>query len=34
MQANTTDRNSRRRREVSYNTKDIIKEFVAGERCY
>ena len=32
MQANTTDRNSRRRREVGYNTEDVIKEFVAGKR--
>jgi hypothetical protein len=33
MQANTTDRNSRRRREVGYDTEDVIKEFVAGKRC-
>jgi len=33
MQANTTDQNSRRRREVSHDTKDMMKEFVAGERC-
>jgi superfamily II DNA helicase RecQ len=33
MQANTTDRNDRRRREVGYNTEDVMKEFVAGERC-
>jgi hypothetical protein len=33
MQANTTDRNSRRRREVGYDTEDVMKEFVAGERC-
>ena len=33
IQANTTDRNGRRRREVSYNTKDVMKEFVVGERC-
>jgi superfamily II DNA helicase RecQ len=32
MQANTTDRNGRRRREVGYDTEDVIKEFVAGER--
>ena len=34
MQANTTDWNSRRQREVGYNTEDVIKEFIAGERCY
>ena len=33
MQANTTDRNGRRRREVGYDTEDVMKEFVAGERC-
>jgi superfamily II DNA helicase RecQ len=33
MQANTTDRNGRRQREVGYDTEDVIKEFVAGERC-
>ena len=33
MQANTTDRNGRRRREVGYDTEDVIKEFVAGKRC-
>jgi hypothetical protein len=33
MQANTTDRNSRRRRKVGHNTEDVIKEFVVGERC-
>jgi superfamily II DNA/RNA helicase len=33
IQANTTDRNGRRRREVGYDTEDVIKEFVAGERC-
>jgi hypothetical protein len=32
MQANTTDRNGRRRREVGYDTEDVIKEFVAGGR--
>jgi superfamily II DNA helicase RecQ len=34
MQANTTDRNSRRQRKVSYDIEDVMKEFVAGERCY
>jgi hypothetical protein len=34
MQANTTDRNGRRRREVGYNTEDVMKEFIAGKRCY
>jgi superfamily II DNA helicase RecQ len=34
MQANTTDRNGRRRREVGYDIDDMMKEFVAGERCY
>jgi hypothetical protein len=33
IQANTTDRNGRRQREVGYDTEDVIKEFVAGERC-
>jgi hypothetical protein len=33
MQANTMDQNSRRRREVGYNTEDVMKEFVVGERC-
>jgi hypothetical protein len=33
MQANTTDRNGRRRREVGYDIEDVMKEFVAGERC-
>jgi superfamily II DNA/RNA helicase len=33
IQANTTDRNGRRRREVGYDTEDVMKEFVAGERC-
>jgi hypothetical protein len=33
MQANTTDQNSRRRKEVSYDTEDIMKEFVVGKRC-
>jgi hypothetical protein len=33
MQANTTDRNGRRQREVGYNTEDVMKEFIAGERC-
>jgi len=33
MQANTTDQNSRRRRKVSHNTEDVMKEFVASERC-
>jgi hypothetical protein len=33
MQANTTDWNGRRRREVGYDTEDVIKEFVAGKRC-
>jgi hypothetical protein len=28
-----TDRNGRRQREVGYDTEDVIKEFVAGERC-
>jgi hypothetical protein len=32
MQANTTDRNGRRRRKVGYDTEDVIKEFVAGEK--
>jgi hypothetical protein len=32
MQANTTDRNSRRRREIGYKTDIIIKEFIVGER--
>jgi superfamily II DNA helicase RecQ len=33
IQANTTDRNGRRQREVGYDTEDVMKEFVAGERC-
>jgi hypothetical protein len=33
MQANTTDQNGRRRREVGYDTEDIMKEFVVGKRC-
>jgi hypothetical protein len=33
MQANTTDQNGRRRREVGYDIEDVMKEFVAGERC-
>jgi len=33
MQANTMDQNGRRQREVSHNTEDVMKEFVAGERC-
>ena len=33
MQASTTDRNGRRRREVGYDTEAVMKEFVAGERC-
>jgi len=33
MQANTTDRNSRRRRDISHDTDIVMKEFVAGERC-
>jgi superfamily II DNA helicase RecQ len=33
MQANTTDQNGRRRREVGHDTKDMIKEFVASKRC-
>jgi hypothetical protein len=32
MQANTIDQNSRRRREVSYDTEDVMKEFVVGKR--
>jgi hypothetical protein len=34
MQANTTDRNGRRRREVGYDTEDVMKEFVVSKRCY
>jgi hypothetical protein len=26
------DQNSRRQREVSYNTEDMIKEFIVGKR--
>lgn len=33
MQAITTDRNGRRRREVGYETEAVIKEFVEGRRC-
>jgi hypothetical protein len=32
MQTNTTDRNGRRQREVSYDIEDMMKEFVAGKR--
>jgi hypothetical protein len=27
------DRNGRRRREVGYNTEDVMKEFIAGKKC-
>jgi hypothetical protein len=29
-----TDRNSRRRREISYKTDIVIKEFIADKRYY
>jgi superfamily II DNA helicase RecQ len=33
MQAITTDRNGRRRREVGYDTEAVMKEFIGGQRC-
>jgi hypothetical protein len=33
MQANMTDRNSRRQREIGYKTDIVMKEFMVGERC-
>lgn len=33
MQANTTDRNGRRRREVGYDIEVVMKKPLAGERC-